>query len=214
MKAPGTWVPAIGAAVIGLGGWDAAVSDWARENTPVFGTQERAAETSTDLRTASHIVMILSAVLVSATEKPWRARLERLAWEHAGAIVTTGITGGVKGATGRLRPDGSDDSSFPSGHTSRAFAYAAASDRNIDAMGAGRAATWTLRGGTWVLAAGTGWARVEAGAHFPTDVLVGAALGNFVATFVYEAFLRKQDRLRIAVEPEGDGFVVRLRWRF
>ncbi|MBD3343874.1 MAG: hypothetical protein GF401_02280 [Chitinivibrionales bacterium] len=30
---------------------------------------------------------------------------------------------------------------------------------------------------------GTGWARVEAQKHYPTDVLVGAALGNFCATF-------------------------------
>ena len=40
-----------------------------------------------------------------------------------------------------------------------------------------------------VRASGVAWARVEAGRHFPSDVLAGAALGNFITTFILDAFL-------------------------
>jgi membrane-associated phospholipid phosphatase len=30
---------------------------------------------------------------------------------------------------------------------------------------------------------------VEAGKHYPSDVLFGSALGNFVAVLIYDAFL-------------------------
>ena len=32
-----------------------------------------------------------------------------------------------------------------------------------------------------------GWGRVEAGAHYPSDVLVGFALGHFIGVFVNDA---------------------------
>jgi membrane-associated phospholipid phosphatase len=51
---------------------------------------------------------------------------------------------------------------------------------------------WTrrsLQAGLYGVAAATGWARVEAGVHYPTDVLVGYAIGQFIARFGYHAFL-------------------------
>ncbi len=47
------------------------------------------------------------------------------------------------------------------------------------------------------LAWGTAWARVEGGRHYPSDVLFGAALGNFVAIFVRNAFLPANPKTRI-----------------
>ena len=49
-----------------------------------------------------------------------------------------------------------------------------------------------------MLAAGTAWARVEGGVHYPSDNLFGAALGNFVATFVHDAFLPAQTNTRFS----------------
>ena len=39
------------------------------------------------------------------------------------------------------------------------------------------------------IAAGTAWARIEAGEHYPSDVLVGYALGHFFSAFIQDAFL-------------------------
>jgi hypothetical protein len=43
--------------------------------------------------------------------------------------------------------------------------------------------------GLTALTLGTSWARIEAGWHFPSDTLFSMALGNFVASFVNDAFL-------------------------
>ena len=52
-----------------------------------------------------------------------------------------------------------------------------------------RAARLSLKVGLDALTIGTSWARIEAGAHFPSDTLVSMALGNFCAVFFNDAFL-------------------------
>ena len=71
------------------------------------------------------------------------------------------------------------DTSFPSSHTSAASSYATiASLRTNELMLSEKKRNW-LSNTYYTLAAATAWARVEAKAHYPTDVLVGFALGNF-----------------------------------
>jgi membrane-associated phospholipid phosphatase len=60
------------------------------------------------------------------------------------------------------------------------------------------------------------WARVEGEKHYPTDVLVGAALGNFLTRFVHDAFLNLEpdDEFSFYLEPARDGGKVFLSWDF
>lgn len=99
-------------------------------------------------------------------------------------VVAIGATSAAtnlpaKVLTGRPRP-GADrvptvrrlrrtptSSSFPSGHTASAFAFATAVGRDVPAL------RWPLL----TLAGGVGLSRVYTGVHYPGDVLVGAALG-------------------------------------
>ena len=85
--------------------------------------------------------------------------------------VTAAITGGFKLATHEQRPDGSDDNSFPSGHTSISFAAAAGLEQRYG---------WELGVPAHLLAAFVGLARVKAEKHYVHDVLVGAAIGEGV----------------------------------
>jgi membrane-associated phospholipid phosphatase len=84
----------------------------------------------------------------------------------AGVSVT--YTFALKYATGRERPNEEDDLSFPSGHTSNAFALAAALDGHY-----GRKVTIPAYG----IAVLVGYARLRDGVHWLSDVLAGAALG-------------------------------------
>lgn len=79
------------------------------------------------------------------------------------------ITTGLKEAFPTLRPDGSDRKSFPSGHTSMAFA-AASSLFNRQGRSAGIPAL--------AVAGFVGFARVQADKHRWYDVVVGAAIGS------------------------------------
>jgi hypothetical protein len=211
VRDPRTWVPAVGAVVVAVGGWDAKISRWATSNTPVFGSSESALQASDDLRLASHLLMIGSGLLPGGGEGVWGGRLERMGWEHAGAISASLVTLAVKVAAGRSRPDGSDRLSFPSGHTSRAFAYSAATMQNFSdvPMGGGL----RLAGGATaeLLAAGTGWARVEAGVHYPTDILIGASLGNAVSVIFCELFRLKSEEVRVNVRSGAAGGSVTVR---
>lgn len=186
VHSPGTWVPALGAALVVP--WDRRVSRWAARETPVFGSRQRALDASDHLRTASHVGMAATALLVPREGEHFGGRLQRLLWEEGGAIAATGVTSVLKRVVGRERPDASDDLSFPSGHATRAFAYQAMSMRNLRSSDLGAPARPASAIALGALAAGTAWARVEGGVHFPSDVLAGAAIGNFIAQLVNDAF--------------------------
>jgi membrane-associated phospholipid phosphatase len=91
------------------------------------------------------------------------------ALQAAGSIgASMLVSTGLKEAFPELRPDGSDRKSFPSGHTSRAFA-AAATLYNREGPAVGVPAM--------VVASFVGVARVQADKHHWHDVLVGAGIG-------------------------------------
>ena len=93
------------------------------------------------------------------------------------------------------------DFSFPSGHTSSSFAAAWAIFMMDRIKGKGNGVIWKDRGqatalgiAAVVLAAWIGWTRLYVGVHFPTDVLVGFAIGIFsawAAKKIIEAVLSK-----------------------
>ena len=82
-------------------------------------------------------------------------------------------------------------SSFPSGHTASAFAFATAA--GLEAPAAAPALLGT--------AALVGWSRLHGGQHFPSDVAAGAALGTAVGAATWWTW----DRVTAALAPEGDG---------
>ncbi len=195
----GTWVPLIGAGVVSIDDWDREISDWAVDNTPVFGSTDRALQASDNLKTLTTVAMAGTALAVPNGDGAWEWKPERLVLEVGAVQLNNLLTSGLKSATGRERPDGSDDRSFPSGHSSQAWARATLACRNVDHIPS-LSPGWRIAFKTSfrVVAMGTSWARVEGGVHYPSDVLVGAALGNFVAIFVHDAFLPADSRTRFS----------------
>ncbi len=81
----------------------------------------------------------------------------------------------ARGANGERRHDPEDNLSFFSGHTTTAFALAAASGTVATMRGYRWAPVPWMAGGA--LAAGTGYLRIAADRHWLTDVLVGMVTG-------------------------------------
>ena len=138
----------------------------------------------------------------------------RLGVQHGAAIATTSTSAMFKSLTDRPRPDGSNTESFPSSHSSRAFSYAASARRNLQAGGLSRPVRRSLGVGVTALAAGTAWGRVEGGVHYPSDVLAGAALGNFVALFINDTFLETRRDMQVHIDVTSELQQVSLSWSF
>ena len=213
---PRVWVPLAGAAVFQIDGWDRKVSNWARENTPVFGSEQSAKDWSDYLRTASSVAYFSTVVFTPGSDElaPWVREKSQGLLVGLGAIAVTGVTTtALKSVTDRTRPNGENDESFPSGHASHSAVLTGLAHDNLAAMDMSPGTRLTLDVGLDALTIGTAWARVEAGAHFPSDTLVGMALGNFVSRFFDEAFLgpSNEQRSSVTVMPSRRGLI--LQWQ-
>jgi hypothetical protein len=210
---PQTWVPALGAAVFAIDDWDERVSDWAVDRTPIFGSNDSADDASDTLSFILGGEAVLTALATPSGERPAGPKTKGVAVEAAAVGLTAGTVGLLKNVVGRSRPlDSSSTSSFPSSHAAIAFSLSTLSNRNLGYLDMPRGARTALRIGNVALATGVAWARVEAGKHYPSDVLVGAALGHFLTAFVHDAFLGLPDDsdldFAILSVPVGGGATV------
>jgi hypothetical protein len=188
---PWVWVPLLGAAALQVDDWDRQASDWARERTPVFGSQRRAERWSDGFRDASAYAHYASMAATFSGEGPeWGANKARGVLVDVAAVASTvAATRTMKTTFDRRRPNGHDTESFPSGHSSSSAVHAGLASRNLAFVPVRPGARQALDAGLHALTLGTSWSRVEAGWHYPSDTLVGMALGRFIATFANDAFL-------------------------
>ena len=101
---------------------------------------------------------------------------ERVALTATAFTTMTAVAGGLKLTVHERRPDGSDNRSFPSGHTARAFAGAELVRSEYG---------WGWGIGAYALATGIGALRVTGDHHYTHDVLAGAAIGVLSARAAY-----------------------------
>ncbi|GAA4034915.1 phosphatase PAP2 family protein [Sphingomonas rosea] len=113
----------------------------------------------------SRTIVVGASLALPAYHGDWRGL--------GGTALALGLTGaataGLKYAIPETRPDGSDNKSFPSGHTSLSFAAAASLHKRYG---------WQAGLPAYALASFTGLARVKADKHYVQDVVAGAALGT------------------------------------
>ena len=200
---PATWAPLAGAAVFWAGDLDDNVSDWAAGHTPVFGSRNGAEHASDYLLGATAAAYAVTAAATPGGDQPgdWlQAKVRGGAVGGAAVLAAGGSTLLLKSLVGRTRPDESDSESFPSLHSTGAAVFATLASRNLEYLPLSAGQRTTARFGLAALTAGTAWARVEAEQHYPSDVLVGAALGHFFGAFISDAFLGPDST--VAFQPD------------
>jgi membrane-associated phospholipid phosphatase len=97
------------------------------------------------------------------------SRFRAFSYDATQAIVVNAVyTDLLKRAVTRTRPDGSNNLSFPSGHTSTAFAWATVANAHYG---------WKAGVPSYLAASAIGLSRVTNDRHHLSDVLAGATIG-------------------------------------
>jgi len=218
VESPRVWGPLAVAAVLQVDGWDRKVSNRARRETPVFGSQQNATNWSDRLRAASSYVYFASVLATPSGSDPKEWALDKLRGMAVG-LVAIGVTDEesnlLKRTAARERPNGQDTQSMPSSHTSRSAVLTELAKENVGQLDIGVTARRVLDFGFDMLTYGTAWARVEAGFHFPSDTLVGMSIGNFNGALFSHAFLGLQpppSKVSFVLTPLPGGAALQLRY--
>lgn len=196
-----------------------------RQDSTFNGFTQKSAVGFETISTPGAYVIGASLYLFGRVTK--RQNLADFGWHGTEAVlVANGLTGFLKGTLGRARPFVSNDSnprdfrfgggfgeserqSFPSGHTSTAFAAAAAVTseiRRLHPKALPYVATVMYGGATLV-----GLSRMYHNKHWASDVALGAAIGTFsglkVVRYSHAHPDNKVDRvmLHAFIAPDGAG---------
>ena len=204
-KEPQTWAPLIGAVVLAATDLDKDIAEDARRERSLFRDPQGSSD---DLRDLLAISYGASALFVPREDG--QTRLGALAANVGGYAASNISVGVLKDTTNRRRPEGGSKTSFPSGHAANASYLASATRFNLEGLSWPSWSLGILNAGLQGAAVGVAWGRIEAGKHYPSDVLAGYALGHFLAALVDNALGERTRRLQIKTRPVPRGAVVEL----
>lgn len=115
----------------------------------------------------------LFGVSLFMPDTPEAAKFRRFGETLAAAAVTSTLLSGIlKYSIARTRPSGTNNLSLPSGHSTMAFTTAAVLQQYYG---------WWVGGPAYALSVLTAFARVEEGAHWVSDTVLGATIGIGIA---------------------------------
>lgn len=216
---PNTLIPLAAAAVFAIDDFDERVSVWAVKHTPLYGSPSGARDASEELKAVLKWEALATALATSSGSDPnqWAlSKLKGISVELVAVGVTNNTTSLLKNVVDRDRPDLSNKDSFPSGTTSSAFSYATVANRNLDSIDIPGGARTAFKTANALVGSAVAWARVEGGVHYPSDVLVGAAVGHFMTAFIHDAFMNLPENgsVDFAVVPLKGGAAVMVTRRF
>ena len=155
---------------------------------PVCGFAKDSTETAGDI-----LAYLMPATTYGAT---FYLHDEEGRWQFSKAFVSSfAVTLGLKYSIDKERPDGSDNHSFPSGHSTGAFQSAHFISKRYG---------WSYGLPAYLGAAFVGYSRVHAKKHYNSDVLAGAAIG--IAGSEY--FTTRWEGVAVAPVTAGRGLMV------
>ncbi len=214
---PNVWGTLLGGLLLQVNDLDRKFSDELRESTPLFGSNNNAEQASDDFKSLTELGYITTALVAPGPDTPseWVALKARLLGVEWLAIKTArSFTSAVKTISQRDRPNNQNDRSFPSGHATSASIQANMAKLNIDYLPIDPFPKQALGLTFDSFAALTAWARVEAGMHYPSDVLAGWAIGHFFSHLANGFINPEQQALQLTSNITNRSGEIRLAIRF
>jgi membrane-associated phospholipid phosphatase len=142
------------------------------------------------------MVPVVATLFVAGRFAP-QGRFRAMTYDFAQALVVNAAYSGLlKHTVQRTRPDGSDNLSFPSGHTSTAFTLATVAEHHYG---------WKVGIPAYALASCIGLTRIESNRHNLSDIIAGATVGLIVGRTVSRLDGERPAKKRtFAVTPATD----------
>lgn len=125
----------------------------------------------------------------------------------ASYALSCGVAWGLKESVHETRPDGTDRRSFPSGHTTVAFAGAAILDKEYRHV-----SPWISVGG-YAFATGIAIDRVARNRHHWYDAAAGAAIGvggTWLGYWLGDKITGERSRYNVSVSADGLALTIKL----
>lgn len=182
--------------------FDKNISNTISEQNYLFGSNENAGRVSDALLLSLIPMMLYSSSQTNFSKAPGETdfgqRSKLMGFESLLILTDFFIIGVAKNTFQRIRPDDSDNLSFPSGHSSVSSGLSRMVYNNIENSDlAGTTWGYTLQASAITMSSLVAYARVEAKKHHLSDIFLGNAFGAFISDFLYNSFLERQ----VAIKP-------------
>lgn len=214
------WVPTVGAGFIHVMAYDNKISKYVNKDRTIYNEQTKADNYSDNFNNALKYEMYLSILLTPSQNE--EGKVNNYIWnKFRGALLVNAASSSskitqhtIRGVTDRRRPNAKDNNSLPSGHATEAGSRRVLITRNLESSGMDQSTQTGINTVNTLMSFGTMWARVEGKRHYPTDVLLGYALGSFVSGFIYDALINDDMHTSVSLGPTPNGAMANFSYHF
>lgn len=159
---------------------------------------------NTAITTSGDVLQLAIPAAAFASTLIWKEEGTRPTWQFVKAYGSSFVMEqALKHIVQKPRPDGSDNLSFPSGHTTSAFSGAAFIQRKYG---------WKYGIPSYVLASYVGYTRIQAKKHDGWDVLAGATIGVGTAYLFTKPYQKKA--VDVSLQRINGGFAMHFYYTF
>ena len=153
-----------------------------------YGQVEPLTSTQKTHKIVGDVLLVAMPALALSSTFIWNDG-QKGTYQYSKALAgTIALTYGLKLVINKERPNGENNNSFPSGHTSVAFASAAFVQKKYG---------WEYGIPAYLVAGYVGYTRIEANKHDGVDVLAGAAIGVGMS-YLFTRRYDEKKRLKIS----------------
>jgi len=220
VSSPHVLIPVTAAGVIHVMAWDNKISHWVNKERTFYNEQTEADNYSDNFNIVQKYEMYLSILLPPSNDEEGSAGNYLLNKLKGGLLTNVASSASkvsqhaLRNQTERRRPNSKDNNSMPSGHATEAGSRRVLIARNVQASGLPVPLQYGIDGANTFMSFAVMWARVEGKRHYPTDVLLGYSLGNFVSGFIYDALINYDPDTTVGLAPVKGGASASVTFRF
>jgi len=185
------WLPLLLAGLLQTNDYDQKLQEHIYNEKPIFGNKDNALEWSDHFQNYTTVAYITTGFI----EQPIEIVLYEIISVEGIIVIKNNLQEGIKDE----RPISKNDDGMPSGHAMISAYQAKLATINYQPIGIS----------TNIAAFMSGYARIEQGAHYPSQVLTGWGLGNLMGD-IAENYFNKN----INVTPFISTDIIGLSWRY